>query len=109
MKGLPGRATISAIVPVFDGEAVLPRALAPLIRFLRDGAIAELIVVDDGSTDASAAVAAGLGARVIASGGRLGPAGARNRGAAIARGAILWSSCTTTRLPCSLARWRTTA
>jgi hypothetical protein len=31
-----------------------------------------------------------LGAQVIASGGRLGPGGARNRGAAIARGANLW-------------------
>ena len=85
-----GHGTISAIVPVFDGEAVLPRSLAPLIRFLRDGAIAELIVVDDGSTDASAAIATCLGAQVIASGGRLGPGGARNRGAAIARGANLW-------------------
>ena len=85
-----GHGTISAVVPVFNGEAVLPRSLAPLIRFLRDGTIAELIVVDDGSSDMSAAVAAGLGAQVIASGGRLGPGGARNRGAAIARGAILW-------------------
>ena len=81
---------ISAIVPVLDGEAVLPRSLAPLAEAVRRGEIAELIVVDDGSTDASARIAAGLGARVLASGGRLGPGGARNRGAAVARGDILW-------------------
>ncbi|MEO8485004.1 MAG: glycosyltransferase [Betaproteobacteria bacterium] len=82
--------SVSVIVPVFDGEAVLRGSLAPLAGFARRGAIAELIVVDDGSTDASARVAAELGARVIASGGRLGPGGARNRGAGIARGDVLW-------------------
>jgi hypothetical protein len=82
--------TISAIVPVFNGAAVLPRSLAPLIGFLRSGAIDDLVVVDDGSTDGSARIAADLGAQVIGSGGRVGPGGARNRGAAVARGTVLW-------------------
>ena len=82
--------TISAIVPVFNGAEVLARSLAPLAGFLRAGAIEEIIVVDDGSTDASARVAAESGAHVVASGGRLGPGGARNRGAGVARGEVLW-------------------
>ena len=86
----PARMTISAIVPVFDGAAVLGRSLPPLVAFARSGAIDEVIVVDDGSADASARIAAECGAQVIASGGRLGPGGARNRGGAVARGEVLW-------------------
>jgi len=48
------------------------------------------VVVDDGSTDCSRAIAEAHGCRVIASGGRLGPAGARNRGAEQARGDIVF-------------------
>jgi mycofactocin system glycosyltransferase len=58
----------------------------------------EVIVVDDGSLDDSAAVAKQLGATVVPSGGRgRGPAAARNRGAAAARGdllAFIDSDCT---------------
>ena len=82
--------SISVIVPVYNGEHVLPRCLEPLRPMLRDREIAEVIVVDDGSTDASAWVAAQGGVKVIPSGGRLGPGGARNRGAAIASGDVLW-------------------
>ena len=85
-----GAPSLSVIVPVYNGEAVLARCLAPLVAFALDGAIAELIVVDDGSTDASAWIAKEAGARVIPSGGRLGPGGARNRGAEVARGDVLW-------------------
>jgi GT2 family glycosyltransferase len=82
--------TISAIVPVYNGEQVLRRSLAPLLTLRGAGEIAEIIVADDGSTDASAALAAECGARVVRSGGRLGPGGARNVAAAEARGDILW-------------------
>ena len=69
-------AAISVVVPVYNGEATLARCLAPLVAFAVDGEIAELIVVDDGSTDASAWIAAEAGARVVPSGGRVGPGGA---------------------------------
>jgi hypothetical protein len=81
---------VSVVMPVYNGETVLRASLAPLAAMRRSGQIAEIIVVDDGSTDASAGIARELGARVLSSGGRLGPGGARNVAAAHAVGDILW-------------------
>lgn len=86
----PRPVSISVVVPVYNGERVLPRCLEPLARMLRDHEIAEVIVVDDGSTDSSAWIATQGGAKVMPSGGRLGPGGARNRGAEVAKGDALW-------------------
>jgi GT2 family glycosyltransferase len=83
-------ATISLVMPVYNGERVLRQSLEPLMAMCRSGELAEVIVVDDGSIDGSAALAAECGARVVASGGRLGPGGARNVAASIAIGEILW-------------------
>jgi len=49
----------------------------------------EIIVVDDGSTDSTASIAERFGAVCLATGGTLGPAAARNRGAERAQGEIL--------------------
>ena len=84
------RFAITVIVPVYNGEHTLARCLEPLSNMLLDRAIQELIVVDDGSTDSSAWVATEAGARVVPSGGRLGPGGARNRGSQVATGDVLW-------------------
>ena len=81
---------ISVIMPVYNGCAFIGRSLPPLIDMLRRGELAEVIVVDDSSTDDTAVMAAELGARVMPSGGRLGPGGARNQAAVLARGGILW-------------------
>jgi glycosyl transferase family 2 len=81
---------ISVVMPVYNGAAMLRASLAPLLAMRRAGEIAELVVVDDGSTDDSAAIATACGARVLHSGGRLGPGGARNVAAASAVGEILW-------------------
>ncbi|HZI83563.1 MAG TPA: glycosyltransferase [Casimicrobiaceae bacterium] len=81
---------ISVVMPVYNGERVLRASLAPLGAMRRSGEIAEIIVVDDGSTDASAAIAAEHGARVLRSGGRVGPGGARNVAAPQALGDVLW-------------------
>jgi len=75
------------IVPVKDGAAFLERTLPPLVASLPPGV--ELIVSDDGSSDASAAVAQTNGARLVKHPAATGPAGARNRGASAADGAIL--------------------
>lgn len=82
--------TVSVIMPVYNGAAFLPRSLPPLLAMLSRGEVAEVIVVDDSSTDGTANLAASLGARVINSGGRLGPGGARNHAAGQALGSLLW-------------------
>ena len=83
-------AQISVIMPVFNGEEYIVHSLPPLIAMRERGEILEVYMVDDGSTDSSRELAESLGASVIHSGGRLGPGGARNRAALVARGDILW-------------------
>ena len=56
----------------------------------RVGEIQEIILVDDGCSDATPLMAAQAGVTVMPSGGRLGPGGARNAAAAAARGEVLW-------------------
>lgn len=60
--GRPARASV--VVPARNEAASLPRLLASL-----RGSEADVVVVDDESTDATAAVAVAGGARVVASGG----------------------------------------
>ncbi|HEX3606474.1 MAG TPA: mycofactocin biosynthesis glycosyltransferase MftF, partial [Candidatus Dormibacteraeota bacterium] len=69
-------ARVAVVIPVRDRPAELARALAGL------GAVAEVVVVDDGSADARAAarVAADAGARLVRAPRPEGPAAARNRG-----------------------------
>lgn len=81
---------ISIIMPVYNGTDFISKSLPPLIGMLKRGEVREVIVVDDSSTDNSAKIAADLGARVIPSGGRLGPGAARNEAAKLAEGSILW-------------------
>ncbi len=56
---------ISVVVAAHDEEQTLPRCLASLRACDAGGAVVEIIVVDNGSTDRTAQVAAQLGARVI--------------------------------------------
>jgi GT2 family glycosyltransferase len=84
-QGMP---RISVIMPVYNAEGLLGECLAALRS--GEGAEDEILVVDDGSTDRSREIAAAAGCRVIPSGGRLGPAGARNRGVREATGDVLF-------------------
>ena len=79
---------VSVIVPCFNTERYLGAALASVLGQSRQAA--EVVVVDDGSTDASAAVAAGYApaVRCIAQ-ANAGISAARNRGVAGTSGAIL--------------------
>lgn len=81
---------VSVIMPVYNGSDFIPRSLPPLIDMVKRGEVLEVIVIDDGSTDGSEKMAEKMGARVLSSGGRLGPGGARNQAAEVARGDILW-------------------
>jgi len=81
---------ISIIMPVYNGNEFIVKSLPPLIEMQRRGEIREVIVVDDTSTDDTPQLAEQMGARVIPSGGRLGPGAARNVAAGLATGDILW-------------------
>ena len=78
------RSSVSVIVPARDEERSLPSLLGSLPEGL------EVVVVDDGSTDATATVAAQAGARVVPAGalpeGWVGKTWACARGAEIASG-----------------------
>jgi cellulose synthase/poly-beta-1,6-N-acetylglucosamine synthase-like glycosyltransferase len=84
--------SLSVIVPARNEAGNLPRLLASL-RAERYPGPFEVIVVDDGSTDGTTAVAAAFGAHVLRldqlPSGWLGKPNACHRGAALARGAWL--------------------
>lgn len=86
----PVAGRLSVIMPVYNARHFIERSLPPLVAMCQRGEIAEVVVVDDGSTDDTPDLARALGAVVLSSGGRLGPGGARNRGALRAQGDILW-------------------
>lgn len=76
---------ISVVIPVFNAELFLAEAIDSVLA--QDTGTFDIIVVDDGSTDDSAAVASRFGAPVqVIRQANAGPAAARNRGLAAARG-----------------------
>ncbi len=79
--------SVSVIVPVYNGAATLRETL----HALRASAVQpdRIIVVDDGSTDASAQIAADFGVTLLSTQGRCGPAVARGLGAEEATGEVL--------------------
>ena len=79
---------ISVVIPAYNAAGPLRQCLEAL-RQSRVQPL-ELIVVDDGSTDESTAVAQEFGATVLSTGSTGGPAKARNAGAARAQGEILF-------------------
>jgi len=77
---------VSVIVPIHNGERFLGEALDSIAA--QDYGSVEIIVVDDGSTDGGAALAAARGVTLIRQEQR-GAGTARNTGVANARGEIL--------------------
>jgi O-antigen biosynthesis protein len=77
---------VSVVVCAYQAESTIKECLQSLTRLNYPDY--EVLVVDDGSTDATAELADGYPVRVI-SGGRLGLSGARNLGLEQATGAIV--------------------
>jgi glycosyltransferase involved in cell wall biosynthesis len=90
---------VSVVIPVFNNAATIGRAVTSVLaqRFDRepescglDASQFEVIVVNDGSTDASAEILRGFADRIrIIDQPNRGPAAARNAGAAVAQGQYL--------------------
>ncbi len=78
--------TVTAIVPAFNEEAVIAKTLASLAQL--DWREVEVIVVDDGSSDATASIAASFDVTVISQ-PQAGKAAALNRGIDQASGDII--------------------
>jgi glycosyltransferase involved in cell wall biosynthesis len=72
---------VSVVIPARDAEAMIGRTVAAVAAQELDGGF-EVVVVDDGSTDATAENARAAGARVVSNTTPLGPADARNGGVA---------------------------
>lgn len=79
--------SISVIIPAYQAEATLAECIEGVLKSA--GEDAEIIVVDDASTDNTSEVARKLGCRVVRVEKNGGAAAARNRGAETARGDIL--------------------
>lgn len=79
---------VSIVMPVYNAEGTLAEALTRVFQSTHDAF--EVVLVDDGSTDNTRAIASEFPVRIVPSGGRVGPAAARNIGAREAQGDILF-------------------
>ena len=83
--------TVSVVIAARNAHADIEACLQPLTIMRSRGEIAEIVVVDDCSTDDTARLATRAGADTTLSlPGQLGPAGARNAGVASSTGPIVW-------------------
>jgi mycofactocin glycosyltransferase len=84
-----GRPIVSVIIPARNEARSVARLIRAVLDQAPEGWTVEVLLVDDGSTDDTPAVARAAGARVLELGSRAGggnPAVARNRGALAATG-----------------------
>lgn len=94
--------SISVIIPAHNAAPWLAEAIASVAA---QDVPAQIIVVDDGSTDGTAAVARRLGAQVLRHDAARGPSAARNTGARVAGGdALLFLDADDRLLPGALAQ-----
>jgi len=86
-SALSPRSRFSAVVPAHNEQGTIAGVVEPL---LAHALIDEVIVVDDGSTDGTGAIARAAGARVITLSGNTGKAAAMSRGVAAARNDLIF-------------------
>ncbi len=79
---------VSVVIPAYNAEATIGRAVTQSLAQARGPLEVDVIVVDDGSNDDTAKVAGSAGATVIRQ-ENAGPAAARNRGWQAAAGEIV--------------------
>jgi glycosyltransferase involved in cell wall biosynthesis len=78
----------SVVIPAHNAERTLTQVLSAVRAEASAVPLEEVIVVNDGSADATAELARAGGAKVVSQ-ARLGPAAARNLGARYARGEVI--------------------
>lgn len=81
------RGSVTVVIPAWNAESTIEECLESLKA--QTAAPEEILLVDDGSSDSTAEVAVRHGVKLLATGGRRGPATARNMGAEAASGDIL--------------------
>ncbi len=78
---------VSLIIPLYQGERFIAEAVASVLG--QEERPAEIIVVDDGSTDGGPAIARGIPGVLCLTQSNRGPAAARNAGVAAASGDLI--------------------
>jgi glycosyltransferase involved in cell wall biosynthesis len=79
---------VSVVIPAYNGEATLVECLVRVFESSYERL--EVVLIDDGSTDRTREIAARFPARIESTARRVGPAAARNLGARLAEGDILF-------------------
>jgi glycosyltransferase involved in cell wall biosynthesis len=87
MPGVQSRPLASVVIPAFNAERYIGEAIESVLA--QSYAPVETIVVDDGSGDRTAAIAAGYNEVTVITQENGGPSAARNRGFAASRGEIV--------------------
>lgn len=80
--------SVSVVIPAYNAERTLAACLDSV--YGQTSPVHEVIVVDDGSTDRTAAIAQGYPCTLISGGGNRGVSAARNAGVAAATGEVVF-------------------